>query len=298
MFVNKFGKVITAMITPFTEDGAKIDYKQLEVLIKHLQANNTSALLITGTTGENPTLTHEEEYDLLKKVQDITQGKMPIVFGAGSNSTHTAMLASKKAEELGADAIMTVSPYYNKPNQEGIYAHFAATARELKTPILLYNNPGRTASYIEPQTIAQLVKDFPVIQAIKESGSPQAFDTITYLKRENININIYIGDDPLLLPALSLGCEGVVSVASHIVGQQMAEIINLFSQGKNSEALELYNKIYPIFKVLFSAPSPSPTKYLLASKLNIGTEAVRLPLTPVPVEVKALCEAVYSQIIG
>ena len=269
------------MITPLTPAGGSIDYHSLKNLMSHLASTGSDSILVTGTTGENPTLTHEEEYDLLKaciNINNTLDKSLPIIFGAGSNSTQTAVRVSSKAQELGADAVMSVTPYYNKPNQDGIYRHFEAVAREIDIPVMLYNNPGRTMSYINPETIIELNNNYANINALKESSS-QCFDTISKLeiaKSQKIlknNLDIYIGDDSLILPALSLDCAGVVSVASHIIGDKLQNIIQ--TQDKQ-EVL----KYYELFDLLFASPSPGPIKYIL-KKLNIiDNSDMRLPLTP------------------
>ncbi len=269
------GEVITAMVTPF-DDNKNIDYNALEKLVNHLIDNGSDAILIAGTTGESPTLSHQEEWDMLTFVKKIVKGRIKIVMGTGSNCTETAIMTAKKAEELGADAILTVVPYYNKPNQRGMVAHFSAIAEAVNLPIILYNIPGRTGVNMQPATVAQLAKKYPNIVAVKQSNAD--LDLISEMKNACPNdFLIYSGDDSLTLPMLSLGAHGVISVASHIVGNDMKHMIKLFKNGENAAALGKHLKLYPLFKKLFMCPSPSPVKELL-SKMGIIKNNLRLPL--------------------
>ena len=208
------GEVITAMVTPFNEK-REIDYPAVEKLARHLADNGSDAILVAGTTGESPTLTHDEEYELLYAVKGTVSGDAKIIMGAGSNSTRTAVDVAKKVETLGADAILSVVPYYNKPNQQGMIEHFGAIAKSTNLPIILYNIPSRTGVNMLPQTVAFLAKEYSNIVALKQSNSD--LDLISELKAQcPKDFAIYCGDDSLTLPMLSLGAHGVVSVASHV----------------------------------------------------------------------------------
>ncbi|MCR5261208.1 MAG: 4-hydroxy-tetrahydrodipicolinate synthase [Candidatus Gastranaerophilales bacterium] len=269
------GEIITAMVTPFKEN-YEVDYEALEKLVNHLIDNGSDAILVAGTTGECPTLTHEEEWDILKFVIKVVNGRVKVVMGTGSNSTQTAIMTAKKAEELGADAILTVVPYYNKPNQRGMIAHFSAVAEAVKLPIILYNIPGRTGVNMLPATVAELAKKYSHIVAVKQSNSD--LDLISEMQEVcPADFAIYSGDDSLTLPMLSLGAHGVISVASHVVGTDMKKMITEFKAGNNKAALEIHKKLFPIFKKLFMCPSPSPVKDLLAAK-GIIKNVLRLPL--------------------
>ena len=294
-FSEKFGKLITAMVTPF-QDNYSIDFKALEVLIEHLIKTGSTSILITGTTGENPTLTYEEEWELLKACKNIINNRVPIIFGAGSNCTKTSIEVAKKAVSNGVDAIMLVAPYYNKPNQDGLFEHFCAITKEINnTPVLLYNNPGRTCSYIQSGTIAKLHETCPNIQAIKESRSEQAIDTITQLRIIAPSFEIYSGDDGLILPVLALGGVGLVSVASHLVGKELTFLMNSFLCGNHEEASEKFNKLYPLIRSLFSSTSPGPVKYLLSEK-NICKPYLRLPLTQPADKIKESLKEIFEEI--
>lgn len=277
------GEIITAMVTPFNEN-KEVDYEALEKLVNHLINTGSDAILVAGTTGECPTLTHEEEWDVLKFVIKTVNKRVKVIMGTGSNCTETAVMTAAKAEELGADAILTVVPYYNKPNQRGMIAHFSAVAEATKLPIILYNIPGRTGVNMQPATIAELAKKYSNIVAVKQSNGD--LDLISEMKMLCPNdFLIYSGDDSLTLPMLALGAHGVISVASHVVGNEMKQMIKLFKNGENAAALGKHQKLYPIFKKLFMCPSPSPVKDML-SKMGIIKNVLRLPLVNMTEEEK------------
>lgn len=270
------GEIITAMVTPFNEK-REIDYGAAEKLAKHLVANGSDSILVAGTTGESPTLTHEEEYELLYVVKSAIQGTgAKVVMGAGSNSTRTAVSSSKKVKELGADAILSVVPYYNKPNQQGLIEHFGEIARSVDTPIIMYNIPGRTGINMSPATVAFLAKEYSNIVALKQSYFDM--DTVSEIKIEcPEDFAIYSGDDSLTLPMLSLGAYGVISVASHVIGNEIKSMIHNFKSGQHNAAKNMHLKLYPLFKKLFMAPNPIPLKAVL-SRLKLVENYVRRPL--------------------
>ena len=277
------GEVITAMITPFKED-LSVDYVALEKLVNHLIENGSDAILVAGTTGETPTLSHDEETEIFEFVKKVVNGRVKIIMGAGSNSTQTAIESSLKAKRLGADAILTVVPYYNKPSQKGMYQHFSSIAKAVDLPIILYNIPGRTGVNMLPSTIAKLAKDFPNIVAVKQSNAD--LDLISDIKSLcPADFTVYSGDDSLTLPMMSLGANGVISVASHIVGKEIKEMITAFNTGDNKKALNIHLKLYPIFKKLFMAPNPVPVKEAL-SRFGMIKNFVRNPLITLDEEEK------------
>ena len=277
------GEVITAMITPFKED-LSVDYVALEKLVNHLIENGSDAILVAGTTGETPTLSHDEETEIFEFVKKVVNGRVKIIMGAGSNSTQTAIESSLKAKCLGADAILTVVPYYNKPSQKGMYQHFSSIAKAVDLPIILYNIPGRTGVNMLPATIAKLAKDFPNIVAVKQSNAD--LDLISDIKSLcPADFTVYSGDDSLTLPMMSLGANGVISVASHIVGKEIKEMITAFNTGDNKKALNIHLKLYPIFKKLFMAPNPVPVKEAL-SRFGMIKNFVRNPLITLDEEEK------------
>ena len=269
------GEVITAMVTPFNEK-REIDYPAVERLAKHLVNTGSDAVLVAGTTGESPTLTHEEEYELLYTVKGTVSGSAKVIMGAGSNSTRTAVDVTKKVESLGADAVLSVVPYYNKPNQQGMIEHFGAIAKSTNLPIILYNIPSRTGVNMLPQTVAFLAKEYSNIVALKQSNSD--LDLISELKAQcPKNFAIYCGDDSLTLPMLSLGAHGVISVASHVVGEEIKSMIHNYKSGQVKAARNMHQMLFPLFKKLFMAPNPVPVKAVL-SRLKLIENYVRRPL--------------------
>ena len=269
------GEVITAMVTPFNEK-REIDYPAVEKLARHLADNGSDAILVAGTTGESPTLTHDEEYELLYAVKGTVSGDAKIIMGAGSISTRTAVDVAKKVETLGADAMLSVVPYYNKPNQQGMIEHFGAIAKSTNLPIILYNIPSRTGVNMLPQTVAFLAKEYSNIVALKQSNSD--LDLISELKAQcPKDFAIYCGDDSLTLPMLSLGAHGVVSVASHVVGEEIKSMIHNYKSGQVKAARNMHQTLFPLFKKLFMAPNPVPVKAVL-SRLKLIENYVRRPL--------------------
>ncbi|RID87116.1 4-hydroxy-tetrahydrodipicolinate synthase [Peribacillus asahii] len=271
-----FGKVVTAMVTPFDIKG-NVDFQKTTTLVNYLLNNGTDALVLSGTTGESPTLSSEEKIALLRHVVKVVDKRVPIIVGTGSYNTYASIELTKKAEQNGADAIMLVAPYYNKTNQEGLYQHFKAIAESTKLPVMLYNIPGRAAVNIAPETIIRL-SEIPNIVAVKEaSGDLNAMTQIIAETAENFVL--YSGDDGLTLPVLSIGGVGVVSVASHVIGKEMQQMVDAFLAGNLQEAAKLHQKLLPIIKGLFSAPSPAPVKTAL-QLIGIDVGSVRLPIVP------------------
>ncbi|MEC1867994.1 4-hydroxy-tetrahydrodipicolinate synthase [Bacillus paralicheniformis] len=271
-----FGNIATAMVTPFDKN-ENIDFQKLSKLIYYLINNGTDSLVVAGTTGESPTLSEEEKVALIQYSVKEAAGRVPIIAGTGSNNTKASIKLTKKAEEAGADAVMLVTPYYNKPSQEGMYRHFRAIAEETSLPVMLYNVPGRTAASLAPETTIRLA-EIPNIIAIKEASGD--LDAITKIVAETPeDFAVYSGDDSLTLPALSVGARGIVSVASHIIGPEMQEMIKHYTEGNTAQAALIHQKLLPLMKGLFAAPNPSPLKTALQLKgLDVGS--VRLPLIP------------------
>ncbi|WP_338203871.1 4-hydroxy-tetrahydrodipicolinate synthase [Parageobacillus thermoglucosidasius] len=272
----QFGKIVTAMVTPFDRKG-NVDFAKTTKLIDYLLENGTDSLVVAGTTGESPTLTAEEKIALFRHVVSVVNGRVPVIAGTGSNNTRASIELTKKAEEIGIDAVMLVAPYYNKPNQEGLYQHFKAIAESTSLPVMLYNIPGRSVVNIAVDTIVRL-SEIPNIVAVKDaSGNLDAMTEI--IARTRDDFLLYSGDDSITLPVLSIGGAGVVSVASHIIGNEMQQMIAAFEAGEIAKAAKLHQKLLPIMKGLFAAPSPVPVKTALQLKgLDVGS--VRLPLVP------------------
>lgn len=273
--VTYFGRVLTAMVTPFLPDET-VNYEMAETLAIHLIENGTDTLVLCGTTGESPTLTWTEKYELFKVIQTAVGDRAKIMVGTGSNSTKEAIEATQKASALGIDGTLQVVPYYNKPPQEGLYQHFRAIAQNCSDiSVLLYNVPGRTSRNLEPETVARLA-EIPNIVGIKEASG--AVDQTSQIRGiTDTSFSIYSGDDSLTLPLLSVGAQGVVSVASHLVGNDLQSMIQSYEEGDIHSARSTHLKLFPLFKVLFEAPNPIPIKVALKLKgLDVG--ATRLPL--------------------
>ncbi len=269
------GEVITAMVTPF-DAKREIDFNKAEELTRYLIKHGSDTLLVAGTTGEGPTLTHEEEFELVSTIKRANENQAKIIMNAGSNCTQTAIRSAKWAEKEEVDAILSVVPYYNKPSQSGMVAHFSAIAESTSLPIIIYNIPGRTGVNMAPETAAKLADKYENIVGIKQSYGDM--DAITELKmRCPEGFAIYSGDDSLTLPMLSLGAHGVISVTSHILGTELKSMIRNFKTGDVKAALNMHRKLYPAFRKLFMAPNPVPVKAALAH-LGIIEDYVRRPL--------------------
>lgn len=268
------GNIATAMITPFSKDGS-VHFEMLSAVIEHLIANGTDSLVVSGTTGESPTLSYDEKVAIFQYTVDAVKNRVPVIAGTGSNNTQASIDLTKAAEAVGVDGIMLVAPYYNKPSQRGMYEHFAAIANSTALPVMLYNIPGRSVVNIDTQTIVQL-SNIPNIEVIKEASG--SLDQITeIIARTPNDFQVYSGDDGLTLPLLSIGGNGVVSVAAHIVGNDMQKMIKAFKEGRHAEAATIHQALLPLIRALFATPSPSTLKYAL-TKIGIGTEYVRLPI--------------------
>jgi 4-hydroxy-tetrahydrodipicolinate synthase len=271
-----FGKISTAMVTPFNQKG-DIDFINTTKLIEHLIETGTESIVVAGTTGESPTLSKKEKVELFKHVVKVVNGRVPIIAGTGSNNTRESIALTIEAEKVGVDAIMIVAPYYNKPNQEGLFLHFEEIAKATSLPLMVYNIPGRSVVNISPDTIVRLSK-IPNIVAVKEaSGNLDAMSEIIAKTEEDFLL--YSGDDGLTLPVLSIGGTGIVSVASHVIGLEMKEMIEAFDSNDTKKAAKLHQQLLPLMRSLFEAPSPVPVKKVLQWK-GIDTGPVRLPLIP------------------
>lgn len=269
-----FGRLVTAMVTPF-DDQLQIDYDKTERLIDHLLATGTETLVVSGTTGESPTLSSTEKLQLFRHVVAYSKGRCKVVAGTGSNNTASSIDFTQAAAETGVDAVMLVTPYYSRPSQEGLYQHFKAVAESTKLPVMLYNVPGRTAVNMTAETTLRLAQ-LPNVVCVKEaSGNLSQMAQI--IENAPADFELYSGDDSLTLPILSIGGVGIVSVASHVIGQEMQEMMEAFFGGNLAKAASLHRKLLPVFEGLFAYPSPGPTKAAL-EKLGIEVGGVRLPL--------------------
>ncbi len=270
------GRLLTAMVTPFNEKG-EVCPDRTEKLVNHLIESGTEGLVVAGTTGESPTLNHQEKLDLFKLVKKIAGSRASVIAGTGSNSTQSTIELSKEAEKAGVDGLMIVAPYYNKPNQTGLYHHFEQVAASVSLPIMVYNIPGRSSVNITPETMYRLSK-IDNITAVKEaSGNLDQMAEI--IASTDSDFQLYSGDDGLTLPVMAIGGYGIVSVASHIIGKPMSKMIQDFLNGDNKDAAENHLTMLPLMRGLFSAPSPAPVKTLL-NQIGIDAGGVRLPMVP------------------
>lgn len=273
-----FGRLIAAMVTPF-DSNLQIDWTQTGILIDYLlEEQSNDSLVISGTTGESPTLTEAEKLELFAFAIKHANGRCKIIAGTGSNDTAHSIHLSREAEKLGVDALLLVAPYYNRPSQEGLYQHFKAIAESVSIPCILYNVESRTGVNIDADTTIRL-SQIPNIVATKDCAD---LDQITRIVSGAApGFLVYSGDDTMALPVLSVGGHGIISVASHVVGKEMKSMINCYLQGDTREAAKVHAKIHPVMKGLFNCPhrvpNPAPVKYALNSK-GVEVGGVRLPL--------------------
>ncbi|BAZ38546.1 dihydrodipicolinate synthase [Calothrix sp. NIES-4101] len=288
-----FGKVLTAMVTPFKKDGS-VDYDLAAQLAAYLADNGSDTLVICGTTGESPTLSWDEEYQLFSVVLQAVAGKALVMAGCGSNSTKEAIAATQKAANIGVHGCLQVVPYYNKPPQAGLYQHFKAIAEATPDlPVLLYNVPGRTGQNLMPETVAKLAEINNIIGIKEASGNIDQASEISRLTPPEFHI--YSGDDSLTLPLLAIGAKGVVSVASHIVGTQLQQMIQAYNSGKVQQATEIHLRLFPLFKALFITTNPIPVKAALQlCGWQVGSS--RPPLCDVSPEVTQRLEVVLKEL--
>lgn len=269
-----FGRLITAMVTPFNEQ-MEVDYQRARELAEHLVATGSQSIVVAGTTGESPTLSVEEKAVLFQTVVDAVKGKARVIAGSGSNSTKQSVEITRSAEAAGVDGIMLVVPYYNKPPQEGLYLHFKKIAGSTGLPVMLYNVPGRTSVNMSAQTTIRLAQIDNIFSIKEASGDLEQVSQI--VNETPDDFLVYSGDDSMTLPILSVGGYGVVSVAGHIIGGKINEMIEAFTSGQPAEAAALHRRLMPVFKGMFISTNPIPVK----TSLNIlGKNAgpVRLPL--------------------
>jgi len=269
----------TALVTPFKADGT-VDEQRMRALVERQINGGVRLLVPCGTTGESATMTEAEDAAVIELTVEVARGRAHVIAGAGSNATAAAIEYSQRARDLGADAVLQVAPWYNKPTQEGLYAHFRAIAESIpETPIMLYNVPGRTSSNIAPQTVLRLARECENIVAIKEASGN--FSQIMEILRERpANFCVLSGDDAVTLPLIALGGEGIVSVASNEIPDLMSQMTELALEGNWSEARALHYRILPLMEVNFIESSPGPVKAAMAM-MGLLEENFRLPLVPI-----------------
>lgn len=265
-----------AIITPF-KDNLEVNFDKLEEIIDFQIENGTDSIIICGTTGEASTLTHEEHLECIKVAVDKVNKRVPVIAGTGSNCTDTAIYLSKEAQSYGADAALIVTPYYNKATQKGLVAHYTEIAKNIDMPIIMYNVPGRTGCNIQPETAATLVKDVDNIVAIKEATG-NISQVMKLMHLTNGDIDLYSGNDDQIVPLLSAGGLGVISVLSNIAPKQTHDIVAMFHEGKTKESIELQLKAIPVIDQLFCEVNPIPVKKAM-NLLGFEVGKLRMPLT-------------------
>ncbi|WP_438448277.1 4-hydroxy-tetrahydrodipicolinate synthase [Gorillibacterium sp. sgz5001074] len=278
-----FGRLVTAMVTPFDEQ-LQVSEEQLEALVEHLiEGMRCDSLVVCGTTGESPTLTDSEKSGLFESVVRLVRGRAKVIAGTGSYDTAHTIHLTEAAEKAGADGVLLVAPYYNRPSQEGLYQHFKAVAQSTRLPIMLYNIPSRCGINVDTATTLRLAREFPNIVASKEAHSD--LDHITTLVSQGPeHFRVYCGDDSLTLPFLSIGAYGVVSVAGHIVGAQIKSMIEAYADDRPAEARRLHQMLFPVFRGMFHCPNRVPNPAAVKHALNVSgipVGGLRLPMVPV-----------------
>lgn len=284
-----FGRLLTAMVTPFNADGS-INYEAGADFADWLLANGSDGLVVEGSTGEAATMDMDEKIKFMQTIVARVNGRAKIVAGAGTNCTASTIDLVKKMEACGVDGVLVVGPYYNKPTQEGYYQHFAAVAKATKLPIIVYNVPGRTGGNIAPETVARLAADFSNIVAIKEAAGNVAQTAELYRVLPE-DFSIYSGDDGLILPFLSVGACGLISVLANVNGNILQQLMQAYSEGRVKDAADLNKVMVPLAKAMFIESNPIPIKAAVTKVNGIEAGAPRLPLTPISAAAEAKLDA-------
>ena len=272
-----FGRLLTAMVTPFDESGVNVE--AVKKLVDWWLAHGTDGLVVTGSTGEAATMSVEEKKLLWTTVVQYVNGRVPVIAGTGSNSTAGSIEMTKLAESCGVDGVLIVGPYYNKPTQEGYYRHFKAIADSTSCKVILYNVPGRTAANVAPETVARTAAACPNVVAIKEAAG--RVDQVAELYRLlPEDFTIYSGDDGLILPFLSVGASGLISVLSNVDGEILQNLMQAYEEGRVKEAADLNKKMVPLAEAMFVETNPIPVKKAVSLVTGIDCGDPRLPLTP------------------
>lgn len=284
-----FGRLLTAMVTPFNADGS-INYEAGADFADWLLANGSDGLVVEGSTGEAATMDMDEKIKFMQTIVARVNGRAKIVAGAGTNCTASTIDLVKKMEACGVDGVLVVGPYYNKPTQEGYYQHFAAVAKATKLPIIVYNVPGRTGGNIAPETVARLAADFSNIVAIKEAAGNVAQTAELYRVLPE-DFSIYSGDDGLILPFMSVGACGLISVLANVNGNLLQQLMQAYSEGRVKDAADINKVMVPLAKAMFIESNPIPIKAAVTKVTGIDAGAPRLPLTPISVAAEAKLDA-------
>jgi 4-hydroxy-tetrahydrodipicolinate synthase len=293
MSAQPFTGVLTALITPFQQ--GEVAFDDLENLVNRQIAAGINGLVPCGTTGESPTLNHEEQIDVVRAVVSVTQGRVPVIAGTGSNSTREAVRLTSLAHEAGVDGFLQVAPYYNKPSPEGLFRHFSAVAEQTDLPIVLYSIPSRCGIDIPVPTVARLHETHPNINCIKEAGG--SCDRVDQLAQSlGDKITILSGDDVLTLPFMAVGAKGVISVASNLYPSEIRDMVDAYTRSDLEAALKLHQRFYPVFKALFCEPNPVPIKSAMHHMGVISTPDVRRPLCEMIPENRSMLLAAIEKV--
>lgn len=293
MKLRRLSGTITALATPFLN--GQVSYPDLKKLVAHQIKGGIDGLVPVGTTGESPTLTYEEHMDVIRFVVEETRGRVPVIAGTGSNSTYEAVELTRLSHEAKADAMLVVAPYYNKPSQEGLFRHFSAIADATDRPIILYSIPGRCGIEISVPVVERLRAKYRHVAWIKEAGG--SVDRVDQLKQAlGQDLTVLSGDDSLTLPFISVGAEGVISVASNLYVREIGQMVRLALANDFAKAAKIHRKLYPAFKTLFIEPNPVPIKAALVRAGIIASDEVRSPLCGMSAANAKALEQVLAQL--
>jgi 4-hydroxy-tetrahydrodipicolinate synthase len=290
--MEKLRGVFTAIVTPFDENG-EVDYEELKKLIDYNIENGVSGIVPCGTTGESPTLNYDEHHKVIEETIKHVNKRVKVIAGAGSNCTKEAIELATNAETAGADAVLVVNPYYNKPTQEGLYLHFKSVADSIKIPVVVYNIKGRTGVNVETETLLRLIKDCENINAVKEaSGDLKQIEEV--IKKTDKDFSVLSGDDNIALELVEKGGDGVISVASNLFAKEISEMIRLGLEGEAEAAMKIHLDLIKVFEAEFIETNPIPIKYML-SKKGMCKEIYRLPMCEMSNEHKAEVDKVLKE---
>lgn len=293
MNTPRFGRMITAMVTPFSED-LSLDLPRAAELANKLIAEGSDGLVVCGTTGESPTVFYDQKLDLFRAVIDAVGGRVPIIANAGDNCTDDSVKFAQEVVGLGVDSIMAVVPYYNKPPQEGLYRHYCTIASAVDVPVIIYNIPGRCVINAEPATILRIARDCDNVVAVKQAN-PDLSQTAAILAEAPQGFEVFAGDDELTLPIMGLGGTGVISVVSHVAGPRFKEMIDAQAAGDHTRALRIHLELLPLMKALFMTANPIMVKKALELQ-GFGVGGVRLPLVESTAEQAAELERIMRHV--
>ena len=289
--MTKLGRLLTAMVTPFDEEGG-VDYEQTKRLSLALLDSGSDGLVVSGTTGERPTLTDEEQLKLFTAVKEAVGDRGTVMAGTGSNSTREGVVMTREAERVGVDAILLVVPYYNKPTQEGLFAHFKTIAESTTLPCILYNVPSRTITNLAPETVIRLSKIDNIAGVKEASGNLDQIAKI--IEGTGKDFLVYSGNDGDTFPIMAMGGYGVISVVSHLAGKQMRDMVEKLINGRMTEAAEIHHRLLPLVNALFVTSNPIPIKHAL-NHLGFRVGKPRLPLTEPDEKSAAIIESILKK---